>query len=145
MKLKLHIGLVAFLFLFLGALQAQEIRQATLSNIQGEVLVRQGTGDWKPATDGMKLSIQDEVKTAQGSTAQVVLDNGEVTIKERSLFKIDAMDVDPQSGDKTTYLDLALGRIMVHAQKLEGNSKFEVRTPTSTTGVRGTMFEVSAE
>ncbi len=147
MKLKVQVGLVVFSFLFSGVLHA-EMREATLSNMQGQVLVRQGASDWKPATPGMKIATSDEVKTEKKSTVDILLDNGntgKVTVAEKSVFKIDTMDGDSNRGDKVTYLNLALGKILVHAEKLQGNSKFEVRTPTSTTGVRGTLFEVSVD
>ena len=150
MKMKLQvIGIAALGFLFFGGLAiAAEAREATISGVKGEVFVRQNHGDWKPAQKGMVLYRDDEVKTSQGSLAEVLLDNGavgSVQVKEKSLFRINIMDEDVKTGDKVTLLDLAIGKVMVHAEKLKGNSKFEVRTPTSTTGVRGTMFEVSVE
>ena len=146
MNAKFQIGLVTFLLFFMSAVASADMaRQATLTNFNGDVMVRQGAGDWKPATQGLAMQVNDEIKTSSGSTAEVLLDNGTVNIKEKSHFKIATMDLDPTTGDKVTYLNLALGRIMVHAQKLQGNSKFEVRTPTSTTGVRGTVFEISVD
>ena len=146
MKLNMQVGLAVFLFLFAGVASAQDMREASLSNVQGEVLVRQGAGDWMPATSGMKITTADEIKTSARSSVDVLLDAGnvgDIQVKEKSVFKIDTMDIDPATGDKMTNLNLALGRILVHAQKLQGNSKFEVKTPTSTTGVRGTVFEVT--
>ena len=52
------------------------------------------------------------------------------------------METESKTGDKTTLLDLALGKVLVHVEKLQGKSKFEVRTPTALTGVRGTTFTV---
>lgn len=145
MKRKLVTFLLFFLVSAIGVTSAEEVRQATLVNLIGDVMVRQDAGEWKPATPGTLVKINDEIKTSAGASAEILLDNGSVQIKEKSLFKINTLDLDPATGEKITYLDLALGKIMVHAQKLQGNSKFEVRTPTSTTGVRGTVFEVSVE
>jgi hypothetical protein len=66
-------------------------------------------------------------------------------VKEGSLFRINKAETDPVMGDKTTILDLAIGKVMVHVEKLKGNSRFEVRTPTALTGVRGTTFEVTVK
>ena len=146
MNSKLQLGLVTFLLFFVSTTaSADQVRQATLTNFAGDVMVRQDGGEWKPATNGIVMKINDEIKTASGASAEVLLDNGEVQIREKTHFKIDTMDLNPTTGEKTTYLNLALGRILIHAQKLQGDSKFEVRTPTSTTGVRGTVFEVSVE
>ena len=150
MKIKLfQLGLVTFLLFFVSATaSAEQVRQATLANFVGDVMIRQDGGEWKPATPGVIMKINDEVKTSSGATAEVLLDNGatgSVKIHEKSQFKIDIMDEDRATGDKVTYLNLALGKILIQVQKLQGDSKFEVRTPTSTTGVRGTVFEVSVE
>ncbi len=149
MNIKLQLGLVIFLFFFVsGIASAEQVRQATLANFAGDVMIRQDGGEWKQATPGIIMKINDEIKTSSGASAELLLDNGKVgsvKIHEKSQFKIDTMDVDPTTGDKVTYLNLALGRILIQTQKLQGDSKFEVRTPTSTTGVRGTVFEVSTE
>ncbi len=150
MKIKLQMmGLVALALLFWGgAAMAAGSRQATISNIRGEVFIRQDQGDWKAAQPGIVLNQGDEMKTSSGGFAELLLDDGKVgsvQIKEKSLFKLETMQEDQATGDKSTLLNLAIGKVMVHAEKLRGNSKFEVRTPTSTTGVRGTMFEVSVD
>ncbi len=150
MKIKLQvIGMVALALLFWGGIAtAAGPRQATISNVRGEVFVRQGHEDWKAAQPGMVLNQGDEIKTSMSGLADLLLDDGKVgsvQVKEKSSFKLETMQVDQATGDKATLLNLAIGKVMVHAEKLHGNSKFEVRTPTSTTGVRGTMFEVTVE
>lgn len=146
MNRMLQLGLITFLLFFVSVTaSADQIRQATLANFAGEVMIRQGGGEWKPATAGDIMKINDELKTSPGASAEVLLDNGSVKLRENSHFKIDTMNLDPATGEKVTYLNLALGRILIKAEKLQGNSQFEVRTPTSTTGVRGTVFEVSVE
>jgi hypothetical protein len=90
----------------------------------------------------------DEVKTASTASVKVILDGGKVglvEIMEGSLFRINKAETNPETGDKTTLLDLAIGKVLVHAGKLQGNSKIEVRTPTALTGVRGTVFEVAVK
>ena len=150
MRAKLQVlGTVALLIIFLGSTAyASELRQATLSNVRGDVFIRQGDQDWQPAKTGTILHKSDAIKTSDGGYAEVLLDNGKVgsvQIHQKSQFKLGTLDLDEATGEKHTLLDLAIGRVMVHAEKLQGNSTFEVRTPTSTTGVRGTMFEVSVE
>ncbi len=148
MKIK-QLGLVTLLMFCMSVtVFAEQARTATLANFAGDVMLRQGGGEWKPATPGAIMKINDEIKTSSGATAELLLDNGNVgsvKIHEKSQFKIDVMDQNQATGDKVTYLNLALGKILVQVQKLQGDSKFEVRTPTSTTGVRGTVFEVSVD
>lgn len=150
MKTKLQMmTIIAVGCLFIsGMLLAAEPRHATVFNLRGEVFVRQNTQDWQPAKVGMILNKNDEVKTSEGAFAEILLDDGKVgsvQVHEKSQVKLDAFDQDDATGEKHTLLDLAIGKVMIHAEKLHGNSTFEVRTPTSTTAVRGTMFEVSVE
>ena len=65
--------------------------------------------------------------------------------KRGSLFRINTAETDPKTGNKMTLLDLAVGKVLVHAAKLKGGSRFEVRTPTAISGVRGTVFEVEVK
>jgi hypothetical protein len=121
-------------------------RYGTLKNPGKDVFVRSRGGEWKSAKDGMVILPGDEVKTAQGNVAEMMLDGGatgRVEIKEGSLFRIQKAETDAATGDRTTILDLAIGKILVKVEALKGNSKFEVRTPTALTGVRGTLFEVT--
>ena len=123
-------------------------RYGTLKNPGKDVFVKSRGGDWKSATDGMVILPGDEVKTAERNSVEVLMDGGKighVEIKEGSLFRIQKAETDTVTGDRTTILDLALGKILVKVEALKGNSKFEVRTPTALTGVRGTLFEVSVK
>lgn len=143
------VSLVILTLFFTHSAGAAEIaRDATIAQTEGQVMTRLGQGDWMPAEKGMVLHEGDEIKTGPDSAVELLLDQGKVgkvEIKENSAFKLDIMHKDPGSGDKVTLLDLAMGKVLVHAEKLTGDSKFEVKTPTSTTGVRGTVFEVEVE
>ena len=124
------------------------LRYGTLKNPGKDVFVKGRDGEWIPAQDGMVVLPGDEIKTAEGNTVDLVLDEGktgELRINGGTMMRINKMTEDPETKEKTTLLDLALGRMLVKAEPLKGNSKFEVRTPTALTGVRGTIFEVSVE
>jgi len=123
-------------------------RYGTLKNPGKNVFVKSQGGDWQPAADGMVILPGDQVKTADSSSVEMVMDGGKtgkVEIKEGSLFRILQAETDPGTGAKRTLLDLAMGKILVKVESLKGNSKFEVRTPTALTGVRGTIFEVTVK
>lgn len=129
--------------------QAEEVRSATIMQTQGSVEVRIGGGEWVPAVPNMKIYEKDEIRTGAESQATLYLDGegetGDLKLSENSHMRLGTLLRDPQTQDKTTYLDLALGKVLVHAEKLKGQSKFEVRTPNASAGVRGTVFEVSVE
>jgi hypothetical protein len=120
-------------------------RYGTLKNPGKNVFIKCQGGEWQAATDGMVILPGDELRTAAQSSVEVLLDGGKVghlEIKEGSLFRINKAGIDPATGDKTTLLDLAVGKMLIQVEKLKGNSRFEVRTPTALTGVRGTIFEI---
>jgi hypothetical protein len=124
------------------------MRYGTLKNPGKDVFVKSPDGEWKSAKDGMVILPGDEVKTAPQSSVDVLMDGGatgRIEIKEGSLFRIQKAETDATTGDKSTIIDLALGKILVKVESIKGNGKFEVRTPTALTGVRGTIFEVSVK
>jgi len=137
--------------LFLSApLFAEVGRVAEIANLQGSVWFRKsGTTEWKGAEKGMLLLENDEIKTGDGATAEILLDTagetGKLDLAANTQIRFETMRKDPVTEDKTTLLDLALGKVLVKAEKLQKNSSFQVKTPTSICGVRGTLFEVSVE
>jgi len=148
-QLRIASAFAMVLLIAVGNAWAQGVRHAEISEARGEVEIRKEGGVWEPAQGGILLYEQDEIRTAPGGFAEILLDQGASTgkleLKEKSHLKLTTLDWDSQLGEKVTLLDLAIGRVLVHAEKLRGNSRFEVRTPTATTGVRGTIFEVSVE
>ncbi len=124
-------------------------RQVTLNKVQGNVEVRLGGELWQPATPGIILHERDEIRTDVQSAAELILQEGnqkgKIDINERTHLRLSTLIVNPMTGAEETLLDLALGKVRIHVGKLDPKSKFEVRTPTSTTGVKGTIFEVSVE
>ena len=141
-------GWMAGMVFLMGTVWAQPVREATVIKVKGEVTVKSAAGEWQPAKAGVVLRQEDQIRTGKGGFAEILLDDGKVgrlELKENSHLRLNTLSESPSSGDRVTLLDLAVGKVLVHAQKLRGESKFEVRTPTSTTGVRGTVFEVSVE
>ena len=142
---------LVFCLLFMSApLFAEVPRVAEIVNSQGAVWFRKGgTTEWKGAEKGMLLLENDEIKTGENATAEILLDTagetGKLDLSSNTQMRFDAMKNDPATADKTTLLDLALGKVMIKAEKLKGNSSFQVKTPTSICGVRGTLFEVTVE
>ena len=124
-------------------------REAILSKIRGPVEVRIQGGDWQKAQARMILHEKDEIRTAVRGFVEVLLDPegsaGRLELNEKSHLRLSMLTWNPALGEKSTFLDLAIGKVLVHAEKLNPASKFEIRIPTATTGVRGTVFEVSVE
>jgi len=121
--------------------------QATIGTVEGDATLQKGdTGQTMPVGEGMIIGQNDSIKTGVGSKVDVIFDkDGEksvVQVYANSELKIEQLLKNQTTGEKKTILDLAVGKVLVKAAKLEGESKFEVNTPTSIVGVRGTEFEV---
>lgn len=129
---------------------AMEKRSAQIVSLEGTAEVKQaGQAAWVPASVGMALNNGDTLKTAAKSWALLNVDDGKIAtveVKEGSQLIIAELMVDPEADTSKTLLDLAMGEVLIKAQKVHGEkSQFEVKTPTSIVGVRGTTFNVKVE
>lgn len=124
-------------------------RSATIIEVEGTVEVKAAKQNWVPAKVDMVLNAGDVIRTMDNSLAVLKLNGIEtatVEVKKNSQMRIAELGVNKDNKSQTTMLDLALGDILIKAQKLHSEkSKFEVKTPTSIVGVRGTTFSVSVE
>ncbi|MFZ5354115.1 MAG: FecR domain-containing protein [Bacillota bacterium] len=123
-------------------------RAAKVIELSGEVKVTKSGGEKAvKAFKGMGLTQGDSIKT--GNDGSVTLDlNEEKEVKISSNTYIvlsELLESIKSSKDKTT-INLLGGKIVVNIKKkLDTGSTFQVNTPTSVMGVRGTMFYVGYE
>lgn len=113
---------------------------ARLGAVKGDVTVY-ASGDEEGAAgeEGMPLQAGDRVVTAEGSSAEVVLDGGSlITVREGSDFKLES------AAKADSVFHLAFGSLLAKIQKL-GAQSLRVRTPTAVAAVRGTEFGVEVE
>jgi len=148
LKFLLVLGLI--LGVTSAAIAAEKGRIASITEIEGKVQVKLAGERWKAAEVGMVLKQKDAIRTRRNSTA-VLNVNGNaqtaiVQMKENSHLSLAKLIEDAKKGSQKTLLDLSLGSILIKAQKLHSKkSSFEVKTPTSIVGVRGTTFSVIVE
>ena len=127
-------------------------RVAKIISITGDVNVKLYGEEtvWMPAKKGMILNEGDMIRTKSDSWALLSL-NGEgqtanVEVEQNSKLLLSELVMEEEKGIQRTLLDLAIGEILIKAEKLDTpESKFEVKTPTSIVGVRGTRFSVRVE
>lgn len=124
--------------------------RATVTNIIGEAkYAKKGQADWLMLEKDMTLFEGDSVRTAKDSIVMIELLGTEKTadlvIKPESHFTLQTFSHDPDKKVEHTLLSIQAGSVLVKAQKLIGDSKFEVKTPTYIVGIRGTTFEVQVE
>ena len=89
------------------------------------------------------------MRTAKDSIVMLELlgsaKTADLVIKPESQFTLQTFSHDPDKKIENTLLSIQAGSVLVKAQKMIGDSKFEVKTPTSIVGIRGTTFEVQVE
>lgn len=129
---------------------AETKRKAKIIDVSGKAMVKLDGKSWVPAEIGMVLKDGDILKTSSDSFVMLNLDGkgqtATVEIEENSQLLLSELVKDDQAKTQKTLLDLALGKILIKVQKLHTEeSRFEVKTPTSIVGVRGTVFAVEVE
>ena len=132
------------------AVAADTARVAKILEAQGTVEMKTGSGSWMPASVDMELRQGDTIRTKSNSFALLNVDGmaqtATVEVKRNSEMELAQLVSDKEAMTQSTLLDLALGEVLIKAKKLHSEkSRFEVKTPTSIVGVRGTTFSVTVE
>ena len=149
--LKVFCVLALMVTLAVAGYAAEGKRTAKIISLDGKAEVMlAGEKSWIPATADMTLKEGDTLKTSSDSFALLNVDGigqtATVEVKENAQLLLSELTLDSANGAHRTLLDLASGEILIKAQKVRGeDSKFEVKTPTSVVGVRGTTFAVKVE
>jgi len=95
-----------------------------------------------------KPFIPSSYATAAGSTGyQPQAEQDVIRVWENTAVGIDKLAA-MQSGNEPvteTQLDLKAGRITGNVKKMSAASKFEIKLPNGVAGIRGTVFDISAE
>lgn len=121
---------------------------ATLQVTSGEVTVRQ-TASFNRATtvivsagESLAVSGSDTIEVSANAAAELYLFEGSVVeLAENTMLEL--TELAENSSEHQIYLTLFNGRILNRVTKLLGiNDAYEVRTPSSTASVRGTIFSV---
>lgn len=140
------------LLMVLGIVMMQSLfviqRIASVSEIAGEVYVKATADtDFRAITEDVNVLAGYMVRT--GPTGAVTLnwvDGSRVRLGPETSITVRKCSFNTSSKDSTSLFDLDVGRIWVRVlSALGGNTKFEVRTPTATAGVRGTIFYVEVD
>ena len=118
---------------------------ATLSVLNTDITSqRGGSGDFVTALDGDLLASGDIVKSSTAGRAVLTFfDGSTLSVDTGSSVKVTTLNHLDNGGIQAT-IEQTLGRTWSSVSKLKTpDSKFEIKTPTSTAVVRGTAFEVN--
>ncbi len=129
------------------AVYAAASSSAKVLDIQGEATyLKAGSSTWSKLLPTTVLNEGDTIKTSPDSEVRLELSGAaktaEVTVRQETEFRFDTFRHD-EAKVENTLLNVGVGGVLVKAEKLIGDSKFEVKTPTSIVGIRGTIFEVN--
>lgn len=115
---------------------------ATLAILNTDITAQKGSADFAPALDGDLLASGDVVKSSQdGRAVLTFFDGSTLTIDPGSIVTVTTLNRVGDGGIQVA-IEQTLGRTWASVAKLKTpDSKFEVKTPTSTASVRGTAFE----
>jgi len=144
----LVVGLVfAFALGSTGALAPEDAAafgtSSALTNVSGEVLVSRAGQEFAPAHQGDVVFAGDTIRTSASAVAEITYFEGSsVRLEENTELVITALESASDGGTIVTMAQ-AMGRTWhVVTKLLAGSSRYEVKTPTTTASVRGTIFSV---
>jgi hypothetical protein len=125
------------------------VGKAVVRAVRGTASYSELGGDWKPLSVGKVLQPGSSVKTGVASRVDLFLDDNGPTVRllEDTTLGLDRLDVDRTGADTVieTQLDLRQGTIQGVVKKLAAASKYEVKTPNTVAGIRGTEYQISAD
>ena len=139
------VSLFAFTLLTLSGLRPAFANPVTIQGLQGDVLIRpMGAAQWAPAVQGGVLAEGDAIKTNPGSAA--VLDwQGVGNFQVSEATEVTVSKAKFQASGHEAELNVKIGTLKAKLNKQKSGSSFQLVTPTSVTGVRGTTFLITVK
>lgn len=116
----------------------------TVDFVDGDVSVRLGEAEWRPAEIGDRIGAEDSIRTGPASSCDLRFETfGFVRLESNSI--IEAKTILLSSDRNIASVQLVAGSVACKVTKLAGNDRFEIRTKNAVCGVRGTEFLVKEE
>jgi hypothetical protein len=139
-------GGVGYLYFPRGNNSLSAAIAATLAILNSDITAQKGNTDFAPALDGDLLASGDVVKSSEAGRAVLTFFDGSIlTVDTGAVVKVTTLNHLANGGIQAT-IEQTLGRTWASVTKLSTpDSKFEIKTPTSTAAVRGTAFETIVE
>lgn len=147
-KLLLTAILVLVLVNPTAALAKDTDKAGKITAVSGQAEVKKGGGTKKfKAFKGMAITQGDTILTGKDGKVTMDLDSDkEVTIGSDTTLTVSELVKNAKAMGGKTSLSLLKGKVLIKIKKkLEGDSRFEIETPTAIMGVMGTEFVVGYE
>lgn len=136
-----------FAFIILLAAAAVAADNVSIVDIKGRVDTKApGATEWKKVAVGDTVPMGTEVRTLKGARAVLKWKQGHVVkLSALTTIKLEKSDFDAAKGENSL-VNVNVGKVLVKSQKLANkDSHFDVKTPTTIAGVRGTEFMVDVQ
>src|SRR5438477_1660523 len=116
---------------------------STLTVVDGSVLVSHGGSEFRSAHVGDVINAGDTIRAESGAAAEITYFEGSsVRLEADTQIVVESLRTEADGGTVIGMMQ-TLGRTWHVVTKLiSGSSRYEVRTPSSTASVRGTIFAV---
>jgi hypothetical protein len=124
---------------------SSEPRFTVLTSAEGNVLVmKSGTSDWVKGVPGMKLELNDRIKSDSSGTATITFFDGSA-IDIKPMTEIGLAALESKGGDVTAVkVKQQIGDTISRAKKLlDSQSRYEIETQAGVAAVRGTIMFVA--
>ena len=105
-------------------------------------IMRDGSGEWRPALKGSPLAEGDRIKTGSGSCEILFKDGTFIKMEKESETAIETLRATKE--ERFFSFSFLRGKALWMAARIKGKtaSRFSVRTPSAVCAVRGTDFSV---
>jgi len=154
-----------------STLVAQTVNQGAAKVVRLKGAARYSTGNnvWQQLKVGDVVKPGTVIQTAAKSSVDLVLGDGSAPVNrpvpgemisyqptaeqnmirlwDNTLLSVDKMTISDTGADAVTetQLDLKAGHIFGSVKKMSAASKYEVKIPNGVAGIRGTIYDISAE
>ena len=106
-------------------------------------LYKKGAEDWREPKLNQTVSEGDKLQTEEETRVQIALSNGNIiALQPYTEMIFDTLRYDSASGSYENTLAVTKGRLSAVVERTTKQLTFQVKTPTSVCGVRGTFIEV---
>jgi len=115
-----------------------------LVSLSGTVrLYKKGAKDWREPKLNETVSEGDKLQTEEEARVEISLSNGnKIALQPYTEMIFDTLRYDSASGSYENTLAITKGRLSAVVERTTKQLTFQVKTPTSVCGVRGTFVEV---
>ena len=119
------------------------VTASTLTLVVGSVVISHDGSDFRPAREGEVIASGDLLRTGSGAAAEITYFEGSsVRLEAETQIVVQSLRTEADGGTVIEMMQ-TIGRTWHVVTKLiSGSSRYEVRTPSSTASVRGTIFSV---